>query len=118
MRVCGCVGVWVWVCVGVGVGVCGCGCVSVWVDHELEDPLLAHLRFRAVQRVERRPASGLRLQPLQKMCYGNEAGSHLRPIDFCFTQLQAQGTSRTCDESKEEQDAEQVFRLQHFACMV
>ena len=31
-----------------------------------------------------------------------EAGSYLRPIDSCITQLKAQGPSRTCNESKEE----------------
>jgi len=31
-----------------------------------------------------------------------EAGSYLRLIDFCITQLKAQGPSRTCNESKEE----------------
>jgi len=30
-----------------------------------------------------------------------EAGSYLRRIDFCITQLKAQGLSRTCNESKE-----------------
>ena len=32
---------------------------------------------------------------------GTEAGSYLRRIDSCITQLKAQGPSRTCDESKE-----------------
>jgi len=32
-----------------------------------------------------------------------EAGSYLRLIDFCITQLKAQGPSRTCNESKEEE---------------
>ena len=31
-----------------------------------------------------------------------EAGSYLRLIYFCITQLKAQGPSRTCNESKEE----------------
>ena len=31
-----------------------------------------------------------------------EAGSCLRLIDFCITQLKAQGPSRTCNESEEE----------------
>ena len=31
-----------------------------------------------------------------------EVGSYLRLIDFCITQLKAQGPSRTCNESKEE----------------
>jgi len=32
-----------------------------------------------------------------------EAGSYLRLIDSCITQLKAQGPSRTCNESKEEE---------------
>jgi len=35
---------------------------------------------------------------------GTEAGSHLRRIDSCITQLKAQGPSRTCNESKEEEE--------------
>ena len=31
-------------------------------------------------------------------------GSYLRLIDFCITQLKAQGPSRTCHESKEEKE--------------
>jgi len=38
------------------------------------------------------------------MCCGTEAGSYLRLIDSCITQLKAQGHSRTCNESKEEED--------------
>ena len=37
------------------------------------------------------------------MCSGTEAGSHLRVIDSCITQLKAQGPSRTCNQSKEEE---------------
>jgi hypothetical protein len=33
----------------------------------------------------------------------NEAGSYLRRIDPCITQPKAQGPSRTCRESKEEE---------------
>jgi len=33
-----------------------------------------------------------------------EAGSYLRLIDSCITQLEAQGRSRTCNESKEEEE--------------
>ena len=32
----------------------------------------------------------------------SEAGSYLRLIDSCITQLKAQGPSRTCNESNEE----------------
>ena len=37
-------------------------------------------------------------------CSGSEAGSYLRLIDSCITQLKAQGPSRTCNESKEEEE--------------
>ena len=37
-----------------------------------------------------------------EMCCGTEAGSYLRLIDSCITQLKARGPSRTCNESKEE----------------
>jgi hypothetical protein len=33
-----------------------------------------------------------------------EAGLYLRLIDFCITQLKAQGPSRICNESKEEEE--------------
>ena len=39
-----------------------------------------------------------------EMCSGSEAGSYLRLIDSCITQLKAQGPSRTCNESKEEEE--------------
>jgi len=38
-----------------------------------------------------------------EMCCGTEVGSCLRRIDSCITQLKAQGPSRTCNESKEEE---------------
>ena len=38
------------------------------------------------------------------MCSGSEAASYLRLIDSCITQLKAQGTSRTCNESKAEEE--------------
>ena len=34
-----------------------------------------------------------------------EAGSYLRLIDSCITQLEDQGPFRTCNESKEEEEA-------------
>ena len=40
------------------------------------------------------------------MCCGTEAGSYLRRIDSCITQLKAQGPSRTCNEKKEEKEEE------------
>jgi hypothetical protein len=41
--------------------------------------------------------------PLKWFCSGFEAGSYLRPIDSCITQVKAQGPSRTCKESKGEE---------------
>ena len=38
------------------------------------------------------------------MCCGNEAGSYSRLKDSSITQLKAQRPSRTCNESKEEQE--------------
>jgi len=35
---------------------------------------------------------------------GSEAGSYLRRIDSCITQLKAQGPSTTCNESDEEEE--------------
>jgi len=40
------------------------------------------------------------------MCSGSQAGSYLRLIDSCITQLTAQGPSRTCNESKEEEESD------------
>ena len=37
-------------------------------------------------------------------CSGCEASSYLRRIDSCITQLKAQGPSRTCNESKDDDD--------------
>ena len=36
----------------------------------------------------------------------SEAGSYLRLIESCITQLKAQGLSRTCNESTEEEEEE------------
>ena len=36
-----------------------------------------------------------------------EAGSYLRLIDSCITQLQAQGPSRTCNKSKEGEEVDE-----------
>jgi len=55
---------------------------------------------------------GLRVTKKKKKCLlqglgfsGSGAGSYLRRIDSCITQIKAQGPSRTCDESKEEEEA-------------
>jgi len=46
-----------------------------------------------------------------EMCSGSEAGSYLRLIDSCITQLIAQRLSRTCNESKQEESAIQPADL-------
>ena len=38
-----------------------------------------------------------------EMCSGSETVAYLRLIYSCITQLKAQGPSRTCNESKEEE---------------
>ena len=43
------------------------------------------------------------------MCSGSEAGSYLRLIDSCITQLKAPGSSRTCHGSKEEKEEQNSF---------
>jgi len=47
---------------------------------------------------------------LTEMCCDTEAGSYLRLIDSCVIQLEAQGLSRTCNESKEEEEASWLWR--------
>jgi len=46
---------------------------------------------------------------------GSEAGSYLRLVDSCITQLKAQGPSRTCNESKEEEQEEKGRALSQVA---
>ena len=53
-----------------------------------------------------------------EMCSGSEAGSYLRLIDSCITHLKAQGTSRTCNESKEEERDLRAFMLAAEALVV
>ena len=48
---------------------------------------------------------GFKNNQFKEMCSASEAGSYLRRIDSCITQLKAQGPSRTCNESKEEEEA-------------
>jgi len=45
----------------------------------------------------------------------SEAVSYLRLIDTCITQLQAQGPSRPCDESKEEDEKNLLLKDVSFA---
>ena len=47
----------------------------------------------------------LRTTTLQKPLHsGSEAGSYVRLVDSCITQLKARGPSRSCNESKEEKE--------------
>jgi len=43
--------------------------------------------------------------PTRALSHSSEDGSYLRLIDSCITQLKAQGPSRTCNDSKEEEEA-------------
>jgi len=49
-------------------------------------------------------AGTLTFKPENRCVVVTEAGSYVRLIDFCITQLKAQGPSRTCNESKEEEE--------------
>ena len=52
-------------------------------------------------------------QPLYRnVQWCSEAGSYLRLIYSCVTQLKAQGPSRTCNESKEEEE-EEFIHMSH-----
>ena len=48
-----------------------------------------------------------------ELCSGSEAGSYFRRMDSCVTQLKAQGPSRTCNESKEEEASRLRANLAH-----
>ena len=43
------------------------------------------------------------------MCSGSEAGSYLRRIDSCITQIEAHGPCRTCNQSKKEEKKKIVW---------
>jgi len=59
-------------------------------------------------RVGRQPSTAWTY--VTEMCSGSEAGSYLRLTDSGITQIKAQGTSRTCNESKEgEQGPDRVL---------
>ena len=61
----------------------------------------------------------LRLDHSTELCCGTEAGSYLRPIDSCITQIKAQGPSRTCNEGKaEESEASTLNQVVAVAAVV
>ena len=51
-------------------------------------------------------ARGGRARPaaLRACTCGSEAGSYLRRLDSCITQLKAQGPPKTCNENEEEDE--------------
>ena len=51
---------------------------------------------------------------MTEMGCGTEAGSYLRRIDSCVTRLKAQGPSRTCNESKEEEGETVIASIARF----
>jgi len=65
---------------------------------------IASIRSRFVLVVSAWYTSQFRNNNFTELCCGTEAGSYLRLIDSCITQLKAQGPSRTCNESKEEEE--------------
>jgi len=50
----------------------------------------------------------------REMCSGSEAGSYLKLIDSCITQLKAQGHSRTCNEGEEEEERSLEREVEEF----
>ena len=62
------------------------------------------LEERALGQIQHLPEIRFKDNHFTEMCSGSEAGSYLRLIDSCITQLKAQGPSRTCNESKEEEN--------------
>ena len=60
----------------------------------------------------------LRARTVDDARHACEAGSYLRLIDSCTTQLKAQGPSRTCNESKGEEEDTAAFgmRIAHSGC--
>jgi len=59
--------------------------------------------------------SNLNVGHFTEMYCGTEAGSYLRRIDSCISQLKAQGPSRTCNESKEEEEEQARTDTPHAA---
>jgi len=59
-------------------------------------------RFRGMDQVV--PKGRGVVHHFTEMCRGSKAGSYLRLIDSCITQLRAQGPSRTCNESNDEEE--------------
>ena len=69
-------------------------------------------------RILRRHSSQFKNNYFAEICSGFEVGSYLRLIDSCVTQLRAQGPSRTCNESKEEEEEYPVPQRQNLPSQV
>jgi len=67
-----------------------------------------NMRTRSPRTEQQMQPAGGRNNHFTEMCSGTEAGSYLRLIDSCITQLEAQGPSRTCNESKEGEKKQRV----------
>ena len=61
-------------------------------------------RDQDVQKGEEVPREEVKDNYFTEPSSGSEAGSYLRLVDSCITQLKAQGPSRTCSESKEAEE--------------
>jgi len=68
----------------------------------------------SVQIGTARHSSQFKNNNFTEMCSGSEAGSYLRLIDSCITQLKAQGPAISCNKSKEEE--EEGLRVQGSVC--
>ena len=77
---------------------------------QLRNNLTAVLELRAVLNWY---SSQFKNNHFTEMCCGTETGSYLRLIDFCITQLKAQGPSRTCNESKEDEEKKLAISLRY-----
>jgi len=75
----------------------------VSVEDEVDEPASGG----AVVDAEERRAAGEEVPRVREaMELRTEKGSYLRLIDSCITQLKPQGPSRTCNESKAEEEEE------------
>ena len=65
------------------------------------------------EEMDRQPVPPTRFKTnfFTEICCGTEAGSYLRLIYSCITQLKAQGPFRTCNESKEAEEEAVVARM-------
>ena len=104
-----------------GMAVCASSSYVLFSSLELSDTQVYEPQIRALlgtavcaalfggvqtglQRLRPNPSHWRSLNPENRGVVVTEAGSYLRLIDSCITQLKAQGPSKTCNESKEEEE--------------